>query len=141
MAIRQRMQQFEHSITVQSADIDVMNHVNNVVYVQWVQDAASEHWRTHATQELMAKYNWVVLRHEIDYRSAAVLHDGLIARTWVHDYDGVRSTRIVEIRRQRDDKLLVEARTTWCLLASGNNRPVRIPEEIRVLFKASPTEG
>jgi acyl-CoA thioester hydrolase len=131
------MQQFEHSIIVQPADIDAMNHVNNVVYVQWVQDAASEHWNTHAAQELMLRYNWVVLRHEIDYLGAAVLHDKLVARTWVNAYNGVRSTRIVQIRRQRDDKLLVEARTTWCLLASGNHRPVRIPEEIKALFKAA----
>jgi acyl-CoA thioesterase FadM len=54
------MQHYEHLITVQPADIDVMNHVNNVVYVQWVQDAASAHWRAYAPQEMLGKYNWVV---------------------------------------------------------------------------------
>ena len=135
------MQQYEHLITVQSADIDAMNHVNNVVYVQWVQDAASAHWSACAPKEIGAKFNWVVLRHEIDYRSAAVLHDKLIAKTWVQDYDGVRSTRIVQILRERDGKLLVEAKTSWCLLTASNNRPARIADEIKAIFKPSVEEG
>lgn len=131
------MQYYQHLITVQPADIDVMNHVNNVVYVQWVQDAASAHWRAHAPQEMLEKYNWVVLRHEIDYRSAAVLHDKIIAKTWVQDYDGVRSTRVVQILRQQDEKMLVEAKTTWCLLTASNNRPVRIANDIKTVFRPS----
>jgi acyl-CoA thioester hydrolase len=86
---------------------------------------------------MLAKYNWVVLRHEIDYRGPSVLNDKLIARTWVQDYEGVRSTRIVQIRRQRDEKLLVEAKTTWCLLTASNNRPTRIADEIKTVFKPS----
>ena len=131
------MQCYDYAIMVQPGDIDRMNHVNNVVYVQWVQDAASAHWRAYASGEMMEKYNWVVLRHEIDYRSAALLRDQLIARTWVQDYDGVRSNRRVQILRQRDGKLLAEAKTTWCLLSAVNKRPARITAEIKDLFKAS----
>src|SRR5690349_20735099 len=108
------MQSYEHRLIVQRSDIDAMNHVNNVVYVQWVQDAASAHWNAFAPDDVKEKYNWVVLGHEIDYRNAAVLDDRLVARTWVQDYEGVRSARIVKIFREHDDKLLVEARTNWC---------------------------
>ena len=131
------MQPYEHSITVQPNEIDAMNHVNNVVYVQWVQDAASAHWSAHASPEIKAKYNWVVLRHEIDYHNAAVLHDQLIARTWVQEYNGVRSARIVKIYRCRDEKLLVEAKTIWCLLTASNNRPTRVGDDIKNIFVAS----
>jgi len=123
-----------HEITVQPSDLDAMNHVNNVVYLQWVQDAASAHWNSKAPAEVREKFNWVVLRHEIDYKSAAVLHDELIAKTWVQDYEGVRSTRIVQIIRKHDNRLLAEAKTTWCLLNAANNRPTRIVDEIRNVF-------
>lgn len=131
------MQSYDHPITVQASDIDAMNHVNNVVYVQWVQDAAAAHWNAFAPSEIREKYNWVVLRHEIDYRNAAVLNDQLIARTWVQSYAGVRSTRIVKIYRQRDEKLLVEAKTTWCLLTASNNRPARVGDDITNTFVAA----
>ena len=128
---------YEHPITVQPADIDVMNHVNNVVYLQWVQDAAAAHWINLAPIEIKSKFNWVVLRHEIDYKSPAVLHDQLIAKTWVQGYEGLKSVRIVQIIRKRDNKLLVEATSTWCLLSASNNRPVRIGEEITSVFTPS----
>jgi acyl-CoA thioester hydrolase len=128
---------YHHPIKVTAADLDEMNHVNNVVYVQWVQDAASAHWISKAPAEVKEKYNWVVLRHEIDYKSPAVLHDELIAKTWVANYDGVKSDRMVQIIRTRDERLLVEAKTTWCLLNAANNRPARIGEEIRNVFMSA----
>lgn len=131
------MSVYLHPITVKAADIDEMNHVNNVVYVQWVQDAASAHWNTHAPTEIKSNYNWVVLRHEVDYRSPALLGDELIAKTWVHSYEGVKSIRMVQIIRKRDDKLLAEAKTTWCLLTSASNRPARVTEGIRQVFMAT----
>jgi acyl-CoA thioester hydrolase len=128
---------YQHEIKVKLIDIDDMNHVNNVVYVQWVQDAAAAHWNTEAPAEVKVRFNWVVMRHEIDYRSPALLNDELIAKTWVDNYDGAKSTRIVQIIRKSDEKLLVEARTTWCLLNANNNRPVRAGDEIKKVFRAA----
>jgi acyl-CoA thioester hydrolase len=122
---------FDHRIIVLQADLDHMNHVNNVVYVQWVQDAASAHWNSVFPSEFRERFNWVVLRHEIDYRSPAMLSDELIARTWVKDYDGAKSTRMVQIIRESDGNILVEAKTTWCLLSASTNRPIRISDEIK----------
>lgn len=128
---------YEYPLSVRPTDLDNMNHVNNVVYLQWVQDAASAHWNSQAPETIKEKYNWVVLRHEIDYKRAAVSGDALVARTWVQDYEGAKSTRIVQIIRTRDDQLLAEARTTWCLLNATNNRPTRIVDEIRNVFLAT----
>lgn len=125
---------YHHPILVQAADIDEMNHVNNVVYVQWVQDAAAAHWNAQAPAEVKAKFNWVVMRHEIDYKTSALLNDELIAKTWVDHYDGAKSVRMVQIIRKADEKLLAEARTTWCLLNASNNRPVRAGDEIKSVF-------
>lgn len=126
---------FEIFITVTRQDLDDMQHVNNVVYLQWVQDAALAHWNAKAGTAIREKYKWVVLRHEIDYKSPGYLHDALVLKTWVYDYNGVRSTRLVQIIRQKDNKLLAQASTSWCLLQAASGKPVRIGEDIMDLFK------
>jgi len=128
---------FQHPIKVNAAHLDAMNHVNNVVYVQWVQDAAAAHWNNYASDEVKRKYSWVVMRHEVDYKSPALLDDELIAKTWVESYDGARSIRIVQLLRKKDDKLLAEAKTTWCLLNSETLRPVRVGDDIKEVFTPS----
>src|SRR3954464_1191414 len=74
---------FEMEIAVAPADIDGLGHVNNVVYVRWVQDIAVGHWRAVASAADQAKFLWIVVRHEIDYKQAARLGDTILARTWV----------------------------------------------------------
>lgn len=125
---------YYHDIIVQAKDLDELNHVNNVVYLQWVQDAASAHWNTYASQAVKEKYFWVVLRHEIDYKAPAFLNDEIVAKTWVQDYEGAKSTRIVQLLRRREDMMLAEARTIWCLMSRQNGRPVRVGEDIKNVF-------
>jgi acyl-CoA thioester hydrolase len=125
---------FEHVLTVSSADIDNLNHVNNVVYLQWVQDIASAHWNSIASEEMQKKYSWVVLKHEIEYFSPAFPGDEILVKTWVEKSEGVRSERHVEFFNQKSGKRIVRARTTWCLLDSGTFRPMRIGEDILKVF-------
>ena len=113
---------FELTITVQPADIDDLKHVNNVVYLRWVQDVAAAHWETIASAEMKLKYSWVVLRHEIDYKNPAFLGDTLTARTWVSTCEGVRSVRNVSLYQSATGKLVAEAKTTWCLLDAHPRR-------------------
>lgn len=44
-------ERFEVPLKIQSEDIDVLGHVNNVVYLRWVQEAAIAHWTAAATEE------------------------------------------------------------------------------------------
>lgn len=114
--------------TVVSEEIDELNHVNNVVYVQWVQDIAVLHWQ-YLTKNVNAEdLIWVVLKHEIDYLGQATLNDEVTLKTWVGETKGVKSIRHVEIFKE--DKLLVKAQTTWCLLNNKTLRPARITEDI-----------
>ena len=64
---------FEQQIRVQAEDLDDLHHVNNVVYLQWVQDIAKAHWAVLSNPEVNRKYAWVVLRHEINYHRPARL--------------------------------------------------------------------
>ncbi len=129
------MKIFEQEITVTSKDIDELHHVNNVVYVQWVQDVAKAHWEKIAPAEVQAKYIWMVLRHEVDYRGQAVEGDVLMAKTWVAWSEGVKSERHVEILRLETGKILAKAKTLWCLLDAHTKRPRRIESDITAVFQ------
>jgi acyl-CoA thioester hydrolase len=128
---------YQGDIIVQQADLDELNHVNNVVYLQWVQDVAAAHWKSLASRQILDKYFWVALRHEIDYRAPAFLHDEITAKTWVLDYQGAKSTRIVHLIRKQDDRLLTEAKTTWCWVNNQTKKPSRIGDEIRNVFQTN----
>lgn len=123
-----------HPITVTPDDIDEMNHVNNVVYLRWVQDAAAAHWDAVASTEMKSRYAWVVLRHEIDYKSPALLGDSVKAETWVSSREGVRSVRHVKLTHAHTGVLFAEAVTTWCLLDAITKRPRRIESDITSIF-------
>lgn len=123
-----------YSITVSPDDIDELEHVNNVVYVQWIQDAAVKHWNIIAPEFIKQKYVWVVLRHEIDYKRPGKLNDELLIKTRVLTAGAVSSERQVQIFRKKDMQLLVESKTNWCMIDASTHRPARIPDEIKEIF-------
>jgi acyl-CoA thioester hydrolase len=125
---------FNQIIKVQLDDLDDLEHVNNVVYLRWVQDIAAAHWANIASEEMKRKYSWVVLRHEIDYRNPAVLGDELTVLTWVSSCEGVRSVRNVRFCQSASEKLVAETKTTWCLLDSQTMKPKRIEQDIISIF-------
>jgi acyl-CoA thioester hydrolase len=125
---------FEMIVSVQPADIDEQDHVNNTVYLRWVQDVATAHWRAVASPEAQKTIGWVVLRHEIDYTGPATLGDELVLRTWVGKATRLTFERFTEIRRNRDSQLLSEARTLWCPISAQTSRPVRVPADVRAQF-------
>ena len=86
---------FEVNFTVTSADIDDLNHVNNVVYVKWMDEVAFKHWAFLTTDFPLPAYIWVVVRHEIDYKGQALLGDEIIAKTWVGETKGFTSERLI----------------------------------------------
>jgi len=128
------MQVFEKKITVQRDDLDELDHVNNVRYLQWVQDIAKAHWQQNVNKDILDKFFWVVISHYIEYKGAALLNDEILLKTYVTRSEGVTSTRIVEMYRASDDKLLVKASTNWCLMDMQTKRPTRITPEIVKLF-------
>ena len=128
------MLKFEHSFAVRNEDIDEQGHVNNVAYLRWVQNVAVAHWRQAATEEQQAKFTWVVLRHEIDYKKQAFAGEEITVSTWVGEWTTVTCERFTEIYRGSD--LLVKSRTVWCMLNSTAKKPTRILSELKELFKA-----
>ena len=125
---------FEMIISVLPGDIDEQNHVNNTVYLRWVQDVATAHWRAIASAKAQETIRWVVLRHEIDYKGPATLGDEVVLRTWVGKATRLTFERFTEIRRNRDGRFLSEARTLWCPIDAQTGRPIRVSAEVRSQF-------
>ncbi len=126
---------FEHSFIVRAEDIDEQGHVNNVRYVQWIQDVAVAHWQSWATADQLEGVTWVVLRHEIDYLRPAFEGEEITARTWVGKASAAKSERFTEI--SRGDSVLVRAKSIWCALDSQTFRPRRIDDRLKEKFGMS----
>lgn len=123
-------QVFSREFTPVPSDIDENGHVNNVVYVRWIQDMAISHWRAIQPDEEQARWAWIVLRHEIDYRRALMPGEIASARTWVADApDGPRFDRFVRIDGP-DGAMCAQARTVWCLIDQASGRPKRVTSDI-----------
>src|ERR1700756_77732 len=114
---------FEMIVSVAPEDIDEQNHVNNTVYLRWVQEVATAHWRAIANGEAQEAIGWVVLRHEIDYKAPAALGDRIVLRTWVGKATRLTFERFTEIRRQNDLELLSQARTLWVPISVQTGKP------------------
>ena len=119
---------FAHSFLVERSDIDEQGHVNNVAYLRWIQDVAVAHWRHRASEEQLARYSWVTVRHEIDYKKQAFEGDEITATTWVGEWKHVTCERFTEI--SRGDDLLVKSRTVWCMIDKETAKPARITQEL-----------
>ena len=116
--------------------IDELGHVNNAIWVQWIQDMSTSHWEAAARPEDRATYFWVVTRHEIDYRGNVAEGESVTGTTWIEGRArGATSVRRVEFR-DTNDKVIVSAATTWAMLERASNRLARVrPEMLEALTK------
>lgn len=128
------MSRFTRSFTAAAADIDELGHVNNAVWVRWVQDIATAHWAAVAPAEHQAAFIWVVTRHEIDYRGNVAKGQTVTGETWVPDAPkGARFDRHVRFL-DADGRVVVEAVTTWALLDRATGKLLRVRPEIAAPF-------
>lgn len=127
---------FTVPLDVRPEHIDENNHVNNVVYVGWLQDVGTAHWNARFDEETRARWAWLALRHEIDYmRAIEPGATGVIARTWVGDPQGPRFNRYVRIE-DAQGRLCAQGLSEWCLVDARTLRPARIPAEMLGPFRA-----
>ena len=118
------MTRYTTSITAGPDDIDILGHVNNAVWVKWIQDVAVAHWSAIAPAGHDDAHIWVVTRHEIDYRGNVSAGETVTAETWLGERRGARFDRHMRFTGA-DGKVRVEAKTTWALLDRATGRPVR----------------
>lgn len=126
---------YTKTITISSSAIDENGHVNNVVYVQWMQDIAVEHYASIGGIEAQGPdATWVVRQHSIEYLQQAFEGEEIEVRTWVEDIRKVRSLRKYEFVRKSDGKVLVKGETDWVFMDTKTGRPKAIPKEVENVF-------
>ena len=115
--------------------IDENGHVNNVAYVQWMQEIAIEHYASIGGIEAQGKdATWFVREHKIEYLLPAFAGEEIEVKTWVENMRRVRSLRKYEFVRRSDGKVLVKGETEWVFVETKTGRPLPIPEEVSKVF-------
>ena len=123
---------FRYTVAIDPADIDHMGHVNNSVYLKWVQEAVVEFWEKVAPPEAVSKHLWIALSHEIQYRRPTFLDDLVVADVIAERVDGARAFFTTVIKR--GEEVLAEVKSTWCCLDAVSRRPARLAREIAARF-------
>ena len=125
---------FSKIFLARPTDIDELGHVNNAVWVQWIQDMATSHWQAVASPEHIASYIWVVTRHEIDYRGNISDGESVTGLTWIESQPkGAQFDRRVDFVDSAG-KVIVRANTTWAMIDKASGRLARVRPDIAAPF-------
>ena len=123
---------FRHPIAIEPTDIDHMGHVNNAVYLKWVQEAVVDYWSSVAPPGAVAQHLWVALKHEITFLKPTFLQDNVVAEVIAEKVEGARALFHTVLRR--GDEVLSEISSTWCCLDAVTKRPARLARDIAARF-------
>jgi acyl-CoA thioester hydrolase len=126
---------YSRTITVPASAIDENGHVNNVAYLQWMNEIATEHYAALGGPAAQKPFGtWFVREHRIEYLLPAFVGEQVEACTWVENMRHVRSLRKCEFVRKRDGKILVKGETDWVFVDTKTGKPIAIPDAVRSVF-------
>ena len=125
---------FHYPVGIVPGDIDHMGHVNNSVYLKWVQEAVVRYWEKIAPADAVASHLWVALKHEISYRRPAFLEDNVVADVIADRMHGARAFFTTIVRRGGD--VIAEVKSTWCCLDATTRKPARLGADVTDRFIA-----
>ncbi|MDO7541717.1 MAG: acyl-CoA thioesterase [Flavobacteriales bacterium] len=128
------MKKYTQEVTVTESHLDQLQHVNNVQYLQWVQDIAGAHWQSLIKGSKETFGLWVVRSHHIEYKRQAKLGDVLLVETHVALTEGFLSERKVRFYSTGTKNLVAQCVTQWCYLDHNTQKLLRIPQNIMDLF-------
>lgn len=123
---------YHYPIPIRADDIDHMGHVNNAVYLKWVQDAVVKFWETVAPADAVRRHLWIALQHEIKYRKPAFLDDEVMADVIAETVKGAKAQFTTIIKR--GETVLAEVKSTWCCLDAVSKRPARLARDVAKRF-------
>lgn len=129
---------FSYCFTIPESVIDENGHVNNVAYVQWMQDSAIRHGESIAEYKLEENTTWYAREHRIEYLLPAFLGEEIEVRTWLTEIKRVRVHRKYEFVRKADGKVIVKGETDWVYVNAKSGRPIAIPAVVSELFPLLP---
>lgn len=130
---------YDYEIDVVGEDIDELGHVNNAVYLTWVQTAVLCHWRRLAPSDVVTSHHWVALQHHISYRRPAFLDDHIVVRVILQKFHG--ATAFYRTIIKHGDDLLAEVESRWCCIDAVTHKPVRLAQDIVARFLSKPSHS
>jgi acyl-CoA thioester hydrolase len=119
---------FRHPVSIDPADIDHMGHVNNAVYLKWVQEAVVDYWQSVAPPDAVGRHLWVALKHEITYLRPTFLQDTVVAEVIAEKVEGARAFFRTVLKR--GEEVLSEIQSSWCCLDAATRRPARLARDV-----------
>lgn len=128
---------FQYKTIAKPSDIDILNHVNNEVYLRWLMESAiahSDHLGFPVSEYTKIGSAFVVRRHEIDYLASALLNDQIIVETWCGEIGGTKAVREYQILRESDKKTLIAAKSLFVFIDLRTGKPKQIPQNLVELF-------
>jgi len=128
---------FTYTFTVPQSVIDKNGHVNNVAYVQWMQEATIRHGEA-VGYKPPQNTGWFVREHRIEYLLSAFSGEELEVRVWVSEFKRVRSHRRYEFIRKSDGKTVTKGETDWVFVDATTGRPIAIPPDVKEFFPVTP---
>jgi acyl-CoA thioester hydrolase len=129
---------FTYSFTIPESAIDENGHVNNVAYVQWMQDAAIRHPESVTEYKPPENTTWYAREHRVEYLLPAFLGEEIEVRTWLSEIKRVRAHRRYEFLRKSDGKVIVKGETDWVYVDAKTGKPIAIPANVSELFSVLP---
>ncbi len=124
---------FELTYLVKQEDIDDLNHVNNLKYLEWALMVSGKHWEIIADEKVKTDFYWVVARHEIDYFKPAFLGDEITIQTWIESMKKASSIRVIEM--YKNNNLITRVKTTWVLIDGKTHKVSRIPQDFQKFIR------
>ena len=122
------------TFTAQPEHIDQYGHVNNTVWLKWMEELAGSHWNAVARPQDRDLYAWFVTRHEIDYRGNIAEGETCTGTTEIkYGPSGARFDRHNTFV-DGNDKVLVTAKTTWAMIDRATGRLMRVPRDVAAPF-------
>ena len=134
---------FDLNIQVLPEHIDLLGHVNNVLYVQWMQDVATAHIEQLGlglAQYLQLKHAMVAVEHHVQYRKAAFEGEDIILRTWLDDLNTLYSFRQYVFYRPKDQSILFVGQTKWACIEIESGRPKRMSPSFTQAYQPIATD-
>ena len=134
---------YSYCFTIPSEANDENGHVNNVAYVQWMQDVATMHSDAQGcTREFYQRLDssWIARSHHIEYLRPAFAGDEIEIQTWVCNLKRVSSLRRYRFLDVKKQTLLAQAETEWIYVSADTGRPRKIDAEVSEAFILVPSE-
>ena len=128
------MNRFTQEKKVLSEHLDEFNHVNNIRYLEWVQEISKKHWNILTRNKKYEFQIWIVRSHNIVYKKRAKLGNELLLETYVKECKNYTSERIVNVLQKKNLEVIAQCKTTWCYVNKISYDLERIPKEVKELL-------